>query len=51
MGETLDLIDKDRFEMCWIVDFRSIEYDEDEKKVDFAHNLLSMPQGAWRRWR
>jgi aspartyl-tRNA synthetase len=25
--------------------------DEDEKKVDFAHNPFSMPQGGWRRWK
>jgi len=43
-GEQLDLIDKDRFELCWIVDFPFYEYDEDEKKIDFAHNPFSMPQ-------
>jgi len=46
VGEQLDLIDKDRFELCWIVDFPFYEYDEDEKKVDFAHNPFSMPQGG-----
>ncbi|MCH4150352.1 MAG: aspartate--tRNA ligase [Sphingobium sp.] len=46
VGETLDLIDKDRFELCWIVDFPFYEYDEDEKKLDFAHNPFSMPQGG-----
>ncbi|GLT00062.1 aspartate--tRNA(Asp/Asn) ligase [Sphingobium jiangsuense] len=46
IGEQLDLIDKDRFELCWIVDFPFYEYDEDEKKVDFAHNPFSMPQGG-----
>ncbi|WP_313393967.1 aspartate--tRNA ligase [Sphingobium yanoikuyae] len=46
VGETLDLIDKDRFDLCWIVDFPFYEYDEDEKKVDFAHNPFSMPQGG-----
>ncbi|MBY8827876.1 aspartate--tRNA ligase [Hephaestia mangrovi] len=45
-GEQLDLIDKDRFELCWIVDFPFYEYDEDEKKIDFAHNPFSMPQGG-----
>jgi aspartyl-tRNA synthetase len=25
--------------------------DEEEKKVDFAHNPFSMPQGGWRRWK
>jgi aspartyl-tRNA synthetase len=46
VGEELDLIDKDRFEFCWIVDFPMFEWDEDEKKVDFSHNPFSMPQGG-----
>jgi aspartyl-tRNA synthetase len=45
VGEQLDLIDPDRFELCWIVDFPMFEYDEDAKKVDFSHNPFSMPQG------
>ncbi|HWJ71389.1 MAG TPA: aspartate--tRNA ligase [Sphingobium sp.] len=45
-GETLDIIDKDRFDLCWIVDFPFYEWDEDEKKLDFAHNPFSMPQGG-----
>ncbi|MBN8838919.1 MAG: aspartate--tRNA ligase [Sphingomonadales bacterium] len=44
-AEQLDLIDKSRFEFCWIVDFPMFEYDEDNKKVDFSHNPFSMPQG------
>jgi aspartyl-tRNA synthetase len=46
VGEQLDLIDKERFELCWIVDFPFYEWDEDNKKVDFAHNPFSMPQGG-----
>ncbi|MCJ8147992.1 aspartate--tRNA ligase [Shinella sp. H4-D48] len=45
-GEELNLVDRDRFEMCWIVDFPFYEYNEDEKKIDFAHNPFSMPQGG-----
>ncbi|HSX55976.1 MAG TPA: amino acid--tRNA ligase-related protein, partial [Sphingomonas sp.] len=45
VGEQLGLIDKSRFEFCWIVDFPMFEYDEDAKKVDFSHNPFSMPQG------
>ena len=45
VGEQLGLIDPDRFEFCWIVDFPMFEYDEDAKKVDFSHNPFSMPQG------
>jgi len=46
IGEQLDLIDTDRFELCWIVDFPFYEWSEEEKKVDFAHNPFSMPQGG-----
>ncbi len=45
VAETLELIDQNRFEFCWIVDFPMFEYDEDNKKVDFSHNPFSMPQG------
>ncbi|MGE3746255.1 MAG: aspartate--tRNA ligase [Sphingomonadaceae bacterium] len=45
IGEELGLIDPDRFEFCWIVDFPMYEYDEDTKKIDFSHNPFSMPQG------
>jgi aspartyl-tRNA synthetase len=46
VGEELNLIDKDRFELAWIVDFPMYEYDETEKKIDFSHNPFSMPQGG-----
>jgi aspartyl-tRNA synthetase len=46
VGEELNLVDKDRFELAWIVDFPMYEYDETEKKVDFSHNPFSMPQGG-----
>ena len=43
VGEDLNLIQKDRFEFCWIVDFPMYEWNEEEKKVDFSHNPFSMP--------
>jgi aspartyl-tRNA synthetase len=46
VGEQLDLIDQDAFKFCWIIDFPFYEWDEDNKKVDFAHNPFSMPQGG-----
>jgi aspartyl-tRNA synthetase len=46
VGEELKLVDKDRFELAWIVDFPMFEYDEDNKKIDFSHNPFSMPQGG-----
>ncbi|CCM75053.1 aspartate--tRNA ligase [Rhizobium mesoamericanum] len=45
-ADELNLIDRDRFELCWIVDFPFFEYNEEEKKIDFAHNPFSMPQGG-----
>jgi aspartyl-tRNA synthetase len=46
VGEQLDLVEKDAFRFCWIVDFPFYEWDEDEKRLDFAHNPFSMPQGG-----
>jgi len=43
VGEELQLIEKDRFEFCWIVDFPMYEWNEEEKKIDFSHNPFSMP--------
>jgi aspartyl-tRNA synthetase len=43
IGEELGLIDKGRFELCWIVDFPMYEWSEEEKKIDFSHNPFSMP--------
>lgn len=42
----LDLIDKSRFEMCFIVDFPMFEHDEDTGAIAFTHNPFSMPQGG-----
>ncbi|MEP7129804.1 MAG: aspartate--tRNA ligase [Sphingomicrobium sp.] len=46
IAEQLDLIEKDAFRFCWIVDFPMFEYNEEQKKVDFSHNPFSMPQGG-----
>ncbi|MBP1882732.1 aspartate--tRNA ligase [Sinorhizobium mexicanum] len=45
-GEELNLVDRDRFELCWIVDFPFYEWLDEEKRIDFAHNPFSMPQGG-----
>jgi len=45
-GEELNLVDRDRFELCWIIDFPFYEWSDEDKKVDFAHNPFSMPQGG-----
>lgn len=46
VADQLGLIDKDAFELCWIVDFPFYEWDEENKKVEFSHNPFSMPQGG-----
>lgn len=46
VGTELKLVDEDRFELCWIVDFPFYEWDEENKRVDFSHNPFSMPQGG-----
>jgi aspartyl-tRNA synthetase len=46
VAEELNLVDKDRFALAWIVDFPMYEYSEEEKKIDFSHNPFSMPQGG-----
>ncbi len=46
LAERLDLIDKDRFEFCFIVDFPMYEYSAEEGKYIFTHNPFSMPQGG-----
>ncbi|MEQ1697073.1 MAG: aspartate--tRNA ligase [Hyphomicrobiaceae bacterium] len=46
IGRELKLIDENRFDLCWIVDFPQYEWNEDDKKIDFSHNPFSMPQGG-----
>jgi aspartyl-tRNA synthetase len=46
VGRELKLIDDNKFEFCWIVDFPMYEWNEEEKKIDFSHNPFSMPQGG-----
>ena len=45
VAEQLDLLEKDAFRFCWIVDFPMFEWNEEQKKIDFSHNPFSMPQG------
>ncbi len=41
----LNLVDQDRFDFCWIVDFPMFEMNAESNQVDFSHNPFSMPQG------
>lgn len=43
IAEKLDIIDKDRFEMLWVVDFPLFEYDEDEDRYVAKHHPFTHP--------
>jgi len=45
IAEDLDLIDKNTFAFCWIVDYPMFEKNEVTNKIEFSHNPFSMPQG------
>lgn len=45
LGKRLDLIEKNVYKFCWIVDFPMYEL-SDEGTIDFNHNPFSMPQGG-----
>jgi aspartyl-tRNA synthetase len=46
IATTLDLIDNNRFEFCWIIDFPMYEKDAQTGKIQFSHNPFSMPKGG-----
>jgi aspartyl-tRNA synthetase len=46
LGRQLNLIDKDRFEFCFIVDFPMYGKNEETGAIEFTHNPFSMPQGG-----
>ena len=45
LGKRLDLIEKDVYKFCFIIDFPMYEL-SDEGTIDFCHNPFSMPQGG-----
>ena len=45
LGNRLDLLEKDTYRFCFIVDFPMYEL-SDEGTIDFNHNPFSMPQGG-----
>ena len=45
IADDLDLIDKNTFAFCWIVDYPVFELDKISNKIKFSHNPFSMPQG------
>ncbi|MCX8505671.1 MAG: aspartate--tRNA ligase, partial [Alphaproteobacteria bacterium] len=46
LGDQLDLLEKNIFKMCWIVDFPMYERNEETGQIEFSHNPFSMPQGG-----
>ncbi len=46
LGENLDIIDKDAFEFCFVVDFPMFERNPETNIMEFTHNPFSMPQGG-----
>ena len=46
LGNELELINKDSFEFCFVVDFPMYERDETTDKIIFTHNPFSMSQGG-----
>jgi aspartyl-tRNA synthetase len=45
LGQDLDIVEKDVYRFCWIVDFPMFELNRETNKIEFSHNPFSMPQG------
>ena len=45
IGEELNILEKDCYKFCWIIDFPYFERDEKTGKIEFSHNPFSMPYG------
>jgi len=46
LGVELDLIDREQFRFCWIVDYPMFEKNDETGRIEFSHNPFSMPQGG-----
>lgn len=46
LGDELNLIDKNKFHFCWVINFPFFEWDQDNNCIAFSHNPFSMPQGG-----
>ena len=46
IGESLELLSKDSYAFCWIVDYPMYELDDVTDRIEFSHNPFSMPQGG-----
>jgi len=47
IAEDLNLIQKNQFQFCWIIDYPLYQFNEEEKKIDFSHNPFSMPKVSY----
>ncbi len=47
IAEDLNLIQKNQFRFCWIIDYPLYQFNEEEKKIDFSHNPFSMPKASY----
>ncbi len=44
LGKSLNLIDEDRWELLWVVDFPLLQYDEKEKRYQAVHHPFTSPR-------
>ena len=47
-GKDLGLINENEYNLLWIVDWPSFEYDEEEKRYVAAHHPFTMPKDEWK---
>jgi len=47
IAEDLNLIQKNQFRFCWIIDYPLYQFNQEEKKIDFSHNPFSMPKVSY----
>jgi len=47
LGKKLNLIDKNRFDFCWVTDFPLFEYSETDKRWASHHHPFTAPHGTW----
>ncbi len=43
IAKEYNLIPKDRWDFLWVMEFPLFEYNQDEKRLDAMHNIVSMP--------
>ena len=46
LGIDLDLLNKNEYQFCWIIDYPMYEINSVTGEIDFSHNPFSMPQGG-----